>query len=317
MQSGFAFVLSHLKITGDLPVQLMPNHIFRAAKDLEIEEIRTHIRQSVQIDFEHWAPYEIVAKEIRNPNGCTYDIEVLPRDQWKYWVVAFEGNNFPVHNIELVALLLPVNFEFGFHIYYSEPLQQGTVQGRQYMPLHMVDRFRSFEHLYGDAESATSTLIASIGELYRLHEAIPEQYAFVRAALKSFSQLRRVPSSSDLVIVGLFSIIESLITHQPRLNETLDSINHQITNKIMLLRKRYSREIDPPQYFLKAAEENIWKKLYGYRSNVAHGTPISFDVEYKVLKDRECVVRFLRDNIKELLLMALKEPEFLFDLRKC
>jgi hypothetical protein len=98
-----------------------------------------------------------------------------------------------------------------------------------------------------------------------------------------------------------------LITHAPRLTETLDSINHQITSKIILLRKRYARMVLPSSYFLQASEESIWKKLYSYRSSVAHGSTVSFDGELQVLKGHDAVVAFLRDNVRELIALSLSE----------
>jgi hypothetical protein len=133
----------------------------------------------------------------------------------------------------------------------------------------------------------------------------------VRIAVQNFSSLRDISNGSDLVIVGLFAIIESLITHAPRSSESLDSINHQITNKIILLRKRFSRDVLPKAYFMDATEDKIWKKLYSYRSAVAHGTPVNFDGDHQILKDRITVIKFLQDNIKELIILGLKEPEFL------
>jgi hypothetical protein len=169
-----------------------------------------------------------------------------------------------------------------------------------------------------NAAVLTSQQLASLGIWYDLYHNTPPEHAFVKAALSNFADLRRIPTTSDLIVVGLFSIIESLITHAPRLSETLDSINHQITNKIILLRKRYSRPIVPDTYFAHTAEETIWKKLYSYRSSVAHGTPVSIEKsDLQVLKSRQMVIDFLQDNVKELLQLGLRESGFLFDLRRC
>lgn len=317
IKSGFAFIASHLQIEGMLPVELVPGHTIRAAMDTEVTDIRNYLEQSKPRDNFLWVPYDGLVKEEHIDSQTTFYIESLPREKWKYWVLAFEGTNRYIHELELVGQLLPVNFDFGFVFFYSEPSQAGVLGGRLVMPLHIIDRYTSHNQAYANAESVTSEQLASLGNLFHIYEALLPEYVFVNKALSSFADLRRVPSTSELVIVGLFSIIESLITHAPRLSETLDSINHQITNKIILLRKRYSRTILPSQYFLHATEDNIWKKLYGYRSAVAHGTSVSFESDYLILKDRETVVRFLKDNLKELLLIALREPAFIFDLRKC
>lgn len=317
IHSGLAFIASHLQVEGKLPVELIPGHTFRAATDTEVTDIRNYLSSSIPRDAYYWVPYDGLVKEERNGSRTTFHIEQLPREKWKYWVLAFEGTNRHIREIELVGQLLPFAFDFGFIFYYSEPSQTGILSGRQIMPLHIIERYSSPDKAHANAESVTSEQLESIGKLFNTYQELPPEYVFVKKALSSFADIRRVPEISELVIVGLFSIIESLITHAPRLSETLDSINHQITNKIILLRKRYSRTILPSQYFLHATEESIWKKLYGYRSAVAHGTPVSFESDYQVLKDRESVVRFLRDNLKELLLVAIQEPAFILDLRKC
>jgi hypothetical protein len=38
---------------------------------------------------------------------------------------------------------------------------------------------------------------------------------------------------------------------------------------------------------------------------------VNFDGDHQILKDRITVIKFLQDNIKELIILGLKEPEFL------
>ena len=59
------------------------------------------------------------------------------------------------------------------------------------------------------------------------------------------------------------------------------------------------------------------KKLYGYRSALAHGTPADFKTKFQILKDPATVLNFLKEATKLTLLFAMKEPEFLADLKKC
>lgn len=317
IQSGLAFVASHLQVEGRLPIEVLPGYQFRAASDAEVQEIRRYLRAAIPPDTLTWVPYEGTVKEERQGNRTTFHVEAVPREKWKYWVLAFEATNMWMHELEQLAQLLPVTFDVGFVLFYSEQSQGGTISGRTSMPLHVVERYSAPQRAHTNAELVTSDEIASIGNLYRALKGLSNEYQFIDRALRTFSDLRRVSDSSDLIIVGLFSIVESLITHAPRLSETLDSINHQITNKIILLRKKYSRPILPSQYFLYAAESNIWKKLYGFRSAVAHGAAVSFDADYEVLKNRDAVIAFVRDNVKELLRVALVEPAFIFDLRRC
>lgn len=317
LNSGLAFVASHIQVDGDLPTTLIPGHIFRRAREEEIVLIQDRLQQSMRGQFHQWVHYASTIREEHVGDSTAFHVEPLPPDQWKYWVVAFESNNHTIHEIETIGLLLPTDLEFAFQIYFSEPAQSGEILGMQLMPLHIFEKYSSHDHAYTNATSLTTQQLATIGELWPLYKNMHAEFSFVRSALDSFSALRHVPLRSSLSVVGLFSIIESLTTHAPRLTETLDSINHQITNKIILLRKKYARSVTPDQYFLPSTEEKIWKKLYGYRSSIAHGSIANFNAEYQVLRDHSTVVQFLRDNVKELIILALRSPEFMSDLRRC
>jgi hypothetical protein len=142
ISSGLAFVASHLSISGELPVQIIAQHSFRPATDTEIEQIKQVLDTSVPRDTYSWVPYESVVKaEHRGDNSTTFHHDPLPRDQWKYWVIAFDGQNTKLHEIELVAQLLPCAFDIAFVLFYELPGQTGKLNGRQIMPVHVIERY--------------------------------------------------------------------------------------------------------------------------------------------------------------------------------
>jgi len=317
IKSGLAFVVTNIEVDGDLPVEVIPDHTFRKASDAEIAEITSVISESSNRPVISWVRYDALVKEVRQEGNTTYHFESLPREQWRYWVIAFDGPNRRIHDVDLLALLLPTDFDLGFQIYYDGPKQSGERVGYMQMPLHFVEKYGSTDEMFKNAKRVSTKQLESINELHSLFCALPEEFPFVHHAIHNFSALRRIPKASELLAVGYFSIIESLITHAPRLSETLDSINHQITNKMILLRKKFTRQVVPTTYFMHTAEERLWKKLYAYRSSLAHGNNVDFNQEFQVLKSHDSVISFLKENIKELLVLALKEPEFLSDLRRC
>ncbi len=70
--------------------------------------------------------------------------------------------------------------------------------------------------------------------------------------------------------------------------------------------------------FIKdASEQKIWQKLYSYRSCLAHGKIPNFNKEFQILVDNRSILTFLKENIKELFKIALNDPEFVTDLKKC
>ncbi|MHB8562633.1 MAG: hypothetical protein ACYDDA_01560 [Acidiferrobacteraceae bacterium] len=317
IKSGLAFVASHIDVEGNLPVELIPHYVFRRARDGEIDRIRETIgRFSPQVPIFAWPPYEFTFIE-KERSGSNRSIEKkrLPKEQWKYWVLAFEDTS-ELEAIEYVSLLLETDLEFGFKLLYSEAKQGGGNAGVRWAP-DIVAKYASAEEVNKNARWTTVDQIKSIGTLYDLYKHVPEGCQFISHAVSNFSSLRSIPRRSELLTVGYFSIIESLITHKPRQAESLDSISHQVANKMILLQKKFSRTISCATYFSNVGEKKLWKDLYGYRSCLAHGDIPDFTEKFKTLKTHGSVVQFLRENIKELIILAMNEPEFITDLREC
>jgi hypothetical protein len=317
-KSGFAFIASHLQIDGNLPIEILPSHIIRAASNNEIDVIREYINKALPDTLFGWVQYEKLLKEEKIENTIQYSFKELPRKKWKYWILAFEktDNALVVHDLEKICQMLPVMFDYGFIIYYSEENQKGEITACQLMPLHVIERYSNPVRIHSNAEKINKKQIKVIGSLYNKYLKLTSDFEFISHALQNFYDLRRVPESSDLIILGLFSILETLITHKPRSAETLDSINHQMKNKMILIGKKYLRKISVLQYFTSSSEDKIWKELHEYRSCIAHGNKVSNN-NNAILKNRDAVISFLRDNVKELLKYALSDPEFISDLRKC
>lgn len=316
-QSGFAFIASHLEVSAPLPYEVIPDHVIRRAAPGEIELIKQHLQSAVPPQSSQWVPYEGVVKEERYEGRARIEIEQIPPERWKYWVLAFDGNNHHVHEVEMIAQLLPVDFDLGFSVYFSGLNQSGVRIGWGLPSFHVIEKYTGFDQIHKNAQELKEADLRALSDDFQAFQALDPAQHFVGYALKNFVALKRVPKSNGLYVVGLFSIIESLITHAPRLTETLDSINHQVTNKCILMRKRYLRPVRSAERFGNVAEETLWKKLYTYRSRVAHGTSVEFDGDLQVLRNHESVIGFLADTVRELIRFALRDPEFLSDLRKC
>ena len=303
---------------GDLPLQIIPDHTFRKAHKSEIEEIE----KILSISQPPWtninrARYRSKIRIEKSADDASYNFEELPESDWKYWVIAFEGWNEKLHEIEKCALLVEPDLDFGFQIIYEYEYQAGKVGAHTYMPIHLVEKYTSHENSMTNAKEISTNELKKISKFYKLTCNVKPEYSYINHSLENFLSIRRIPERSELLIVGYFSIIEALITHAPRLTETLDSISHQIRNKMILLRKKFSRQIVYDLYFKDALEKKIWQKLYSYRSCLAHGNTPDFGKEFKILVDNRSILAFLKENIKELFKIALNDPEFMTDLKKC
>ena len=117
--------------------------------------------------------------------------------------------------------------------------------------------------------------------------------------------------------MGIFSVIESLIAHTPRLAESLDSISHQISGKMILLDRRFEETMNRPEVFGDVPDKKLWKRLYYYRSKVAHGQEPSFTGDFSILGDHGTVHQFLFEKCQALLRYSIMEPQLVADLREC
>lgn len=315
LEKSYIFVLNNIDVQGELPVEVAPGHYFKKANIQQIENVKKWIR--LYLD-PIWVslPYEVEFEKIpaATPGSFKYQQTDLPDNMYRYWVIEFEGADTEIHDIESAASLLQHDLELGFTFLYRN---KSTSHGG--IAWHGPSLFNFFNtggfHL--PAVSITDKELYEIPENYELIKKINPEYPHISRALRKIWALKSLPRPSELVIIGLFSIIESLVTHSPKLTESADSLTHQIKTKIPLLRKRFQRELNYDQYFNPASEEIFWSRLYKYRSCIVHGEEPNFQNDLQILKGRDNVLEFLKETVKLLLLLSLKEPVLVSDLKKC
>lgn len=317
MASGLVFVFTHIDIAGSLPLEIIKDHTLRRAREPEIDIIRKLLQGATYPNPALGIPYEEQIREEKNANGTTYYRDPLARDRWKYWVIAFEKSNDKIRNLEYAAQLLEHDLDFGFTVIFEKPQQEGSCVGWTFMPINLVERYSSPEEVRSNALQVTTTELGEIGNIYEAISRLGRDHAFIERAIKNLYSLKVVSKRSDLRVVGYFSTIEALITHQPRLHESLDSLTHQVKNKMILLKKRFRRKIAETEYFLAASDDKIWSKLYSYRSCIAHGGEPDFQNSFHILVSGKNVHSFLHETVKELIVLGLQDPTFLADLRNC
>lgn len=140
----------------------------------------------------------------------------------------------------------------------------------------------------------------------------------IKTPLEMFRETSKLPRYSRMLTLSFFSIIESLITHKPRSAETLDSINHQIKNKINLLSKRFDLPVDHKMYFGEIDFLNLLGRLYALRSDIAHGQSYTFSAgNYQILKSLENTNSFLDEIVREIIKLAIDDPELIKDIKAC
>ncbi len=311
---SFVFILNDIKVTGEMPIEVAPKHLFRKAQDDEVELIRKHL---VLFTTLHFFPlsYELIVKEVKeSPNSKKYSYEPLEKQNWRYWVISFEGTNTELSDIASAARLLLNDLELGFAFLKIVP-DSPTPAFTWHTPSLMS--FFEDKMLPKPPKEMTSGEIKEITANYQLIKQIKPEHVHITRAFRKFNELKSLPRGSELVVITLFSIIESLIAHNPKSTEVGDSLGHQIKTKIPLLSKRFQRSLPYHQYFGDTPEATVWAKLYEYRSNLVHGEDSRIDGTLRLLKDRQTMVEFLSEAVKLLLLLSLREPVLLYISKQC
>ncbi len=309
--SGFSCILDSLDVSGELPLEIIPNHWFRKAEPQEIDRIKKELsaHRQTQILYEYG-----IAPSIENKDKSITFLP-LPPEEWKYYVISFKGSNDKIRYIEYAADLLENDFSLGYLFFNKSSILPNGVA----FDLSKISIF--FAELYGTWGKTKLLNIDELREIttnYNLVTALDKtRYSNVLRAVLDFHQTKLITNRSNLKVLAYFSIIECLLTHPPNPSDRVDSLTRQISSKMSLLSKRFQRVLHYESYFPDIAPGEAWKKLYAFRSLIAHGEEVDFSRKYSTLKSNDNLRDFLTESLKLLILYALKEPEFLADLQKC
>lgn len=158
----------------------------------------------------------------------------------------------------------------------------------------------------------------TLREVAQLHDLIKKAKGIkdkanesVLRVLRDFASSRSYIRLGHIALLSHFSLIEAVLTHEPKATGG-DSLNHQISNKMPLLFRRFSEPLEGHKFFATADLKRIWKLLYDVRSRFAHRETADFkEGPLAQLGSFSQVERFTYLSLKRLLKLTLKEPEFL------
>lgn len=303
--SGFSHVLDSLNVLAQLPFQLIPDHWFRKAEPQEVQLIKEELTAYVHASLS----YEHAIIELGDGRRKS---KPLPSDQWRYYVISYSPTNKNIGYIEHAANLLRNDITLGCSFF-------GSGSARVYNMALISTFFGDRQARIEMPEPIMDDELEQITTNYNLITALDNtRYPNISRAVEDFHQTKSITNRFTLKVLSYFSIIECLLTHPPRPDDRTDSVTRQITSKMCLLSKRFQRELKYDSFFPNIPEpENVWKKLYLYRSLLAHGGDIDFQQKFSTLISTDNIRSFLVESIKLLILYALKEPEFLADFQKC
>lgn len=317
MPNSFTFVLTDIEPNIEKPFEVIDGHRLRKASKKEIKKIKEVVAKYNTMPYLGF-PYEQISVKEDEKDG--FKNIKLDKDQWRYWVISFEGSNHEIGDLELATTLLENDFEFGFTAIGDMPGMkeiEDEYSGFTFNSSVLSTFFTSEAYQKNIPKEVTKDDLEEIEPLYDAIKEHKSDYNFLEIAFQRWKHLKSLKRDSDMIIIGLVLIIECLITHKPKQNVNYDSIKHQIKTKIPLLSKRFKRNLDYEYYFQRANPEKIWSLLYDYRSDIVHGKKAKVENKNQVLVGKDEILNFLNEATKLLLISSLFEPKLVADLKRC
>jgi hypothetical protein len=308
---NLTFVANVRRLIGADRFELAPGHVLRRATVPEAQFLKAVMkRQGFASELGELRPWELAWTR---GDGETEISRNLAPDEWYYHVIAFEGNNRSIWGLSAACRIArrPLHHAFSAMRFGTGGASGLSADTYRYPRHHDLPAFERgcCEVTPEDAEH--------ISQLFQSLEAHDKTSIDVILYTRDLANVEALDPRSWFAVVGLFAIIESLLTHEPSRENPFDSIGHQLKKKIALLDNRWSPRLDY-SVFEKGGAEQVWGQLYSYRSIVAHGGRPDFaGKKLNMLRSADVANAFLSGVARSLLRQALIEPRLLLDLREC
>lgn len=310
-------IANNLKVKFGTRFQISLGLVFRRAFKYETEKYRRILQQFGTSNLGWIPPFELDwVSQGGGGSGHTCSW-ITDHENWKYWVISDSVGGTEGYQLQRILNIMEPELDLSIRLMFQ--FDKGKRSSGGYSPAHhhIGEKHWGMTQRKMKPDTLTTFDLEEYKILFHRFKHLSENEKFIRNAFTKFHDLQSVPRNSDLRTVGYFSIIEGLVTHSPRLNESLDSISHQLRGKMVLLSRRIKGSTPKPESFKQIEEKKLWTKLYKYRSMIAHGDIPDFDNEFQILEKRETVNAYLHDVCKTLLKFALRESVFLSDLKEC
>jgi hypothetical protein len=310
--SSYIFFLNLREVTTDMPVEIVPNYTLQKATTKQIVKIKEILFPFISQHVNHGKalPYEI---DRHYPEGLDGGYTPIPLEEkhWNYYLVKCNEDElgqafYDAITLSSQELICAFTAYQDFQGYGCDP-----------SILH---------HTFSEVDLRWNQLSVSIDQEYllkirSLHKKLQNHDNTILNLKDYISQFRRlggIDHGSLLRFLGYFSIIESLLSHAPKPTDPYDSITRQVLTKFSLLNNRFIQQIDYEGFFGREINpETIWKKLYNFRSQIAHGSHADFRSDLQILKSKANAIGFIIHVVKRLLVHGLDEPSLIRDIKNC
>jgi len=313
MNGGFHIISNVFDVAVPLPLIIAPDLRIERPDDAQIEIIQfllghsssaSSLREAFEYDHKPVSENGAVVRWTNDP---------LPRRDWRYLILTFDGNGNSAHFFLQAANLVSPAISCCAHAYTFEPFGRGRRTGWSVDELGAHRRFLSSFAKRHVREILDDRAVTRINAAYKAFQAFDGgRHKGILRAIELFATFPRLPNLNYIRVLALFMLLEMLLTHKPGDKEIGDSLRHQLRTKIPLVDSRLAERIDYSCLHKHASPATIWAKLYDYRSAVAHGDEPDFESSLNVLRSAEAADDFLEQATRRLLRYAIDDPD-LFD----
>ncbi len=311
---GFAHLINVASIA--VEKEIAPAVILRRANANELEELRTLIALYEDHPAGRWRnPHE--TSQVAAPDPPTpltppitrYQPQTLALHELRYIVLSYAGMNSAAHSLAMASALTSTHLELGIHVSLSPNIGVGWGGASWFL-----DDVQPDDALFVHLSEAHIDELAAIHSRFLRHD---ESVVPIRDAIAAYRILNGLRHQS-LRLLGYFSVLESLLTHQPAKGDPYDAITRQVKQKLLLLQPRFSHPLTLPDCGPGAKPGAIWSRAYALRSIIAHGGKPDFrGSDLRPLQNLLTAIELIAGVTWRVMRAALEEPRLLADLKAC
>lgn len=306
----FAFVLNPFSVQATLPLELAPDVMLDKALPAEREAIQALLDELG--DLAKWGMlfrFEPIPWEVRE--SPAWDRKLAPRET--FWVIR-GGNSKLVERLCDVSQLCDCELELAAIFPPSDNASPRVVNQSSFFYYPEVRNNGNPQPLGMDDLRSVHPLLLRLAEFEAVKDSDKARGSIVRI-FDNFVKTSAGKRHGDLALLGHFALIEGLITHNARGRG--DTITHQLMTKMPLLMRRFRRPLSLRDCVDIDDAGEAWRLFYKLRSRIAHGEGGFAPELDSPLRGADSVFLFIREALKRLLVLALDDPDFIFDLRAC
>lgn len=323
-ESAFAPVLNLIEPSECIDEEIVPGFRLRRPSDDQKAIWLAYLDRSYIFPPRHIAHtprqfYELDAAFVPQGNGFTIRTTPLEEREWRYYVVEFDRTEESHNAFNTLRPLLNASVpEMRMSSVFVTGTEKGLGGGGPFTPVENVFWMEMFFD-----QDLRAPVRVDRGALRRFRQAfeslvsVSDAHPWIGEALRMFYDLNSVPHTHALRVLGLFTVLEALLLHQPGSHLTGDSLRHQLQTKMTLVEHRMPFPLERPGSASEATNRTLWAKLYDARSAIAHGEKLDYKGRFEILGSLRNVQHFLRSAVKGVFAVAISEPDLVRDLQAC